>query len=614
MTIPNLTTANTFSEWMNDTQQLIALMNALIDGPQVNANSHLVLSKLSVANLILTGALSGLNTAMVMEAASNLYFTAARVRANVSNTGPVTYDATNGIFGFANSGVTANSYGNGTSVLAMTVDQYGRVTALANTNVLTPVAKNHNLISTRRIVNFVEGANIAITVVDDAANDQANVILSGLWGGGPNPLGFTVFRVRDTTIAANTNTANFFSGAGVNIVGVYDSSGSGEVELYFYANNAYEHANGAFSAANAAQLAVNANTTNANIRSKFSNVAAVTYDQTNGIFGHANSGVTATGYGSATEVPVVVVNAQGHVTGVTNTAITYTGARSVLSNTAPVRYEPSTGVISHADSGVTATGYGSTTQVPVLVVNASGHVTAVTNTAISYTGARSVLSATSPISYNSGTGDFSHATSGVSATGYGSDVLIPVFVVNASGHVTSVTNTTIRSASTGQTGIVQLTDSTSSSSTTTAATPNSVKTVQDALTTHAATHGTMAQQNATNVNITGGTIANTSVSATRVAEEWNQYSPTSGQSFGVDWAKGGSNITNNGVNTISFSNIPSGLAGHMVKVSNLNNTTFPAAVTWGLGGKPSVAGEAIISLITYNGGTTVYASVVWRAV
>jgi hypothetical protein len=43
-----------------------------------------------------------------------------------------------------------------------------------------------------------------------------------------------------------------------------------------------------------------------------------------------------------------------------------------------------------------------------------------------------------------------------------------------------------------------------------------------------------------------------------------------------------------------------------------NSTTFPAAVTWGLGGKPSIAGKALISLVTLDGGTTVYAGVIWR--
>jgi hypothetical protein len=66
-----------------------------------------------------------------------------------------------------------------------------------------------------------------------------------------------------------------------------------------------------------------------------------------------------------------------------NTAI-YTAAqiRANISNTTPIRYDSSTGIVSHADSGVVATGHGDAATVPKFIVNATGHVTSVTNTAI----------------------------------------------------------------------------------------------------------------------------------------------------------------------------------------------------------------------------------------
>ena len=85
--------------------------------------------------------------------------------------------------------------------------------------------------------------------------------------------------------------------------------------------------------------------------------------------------------------------------------------------------------------------------------------------------------------------------SGVSATGYGDSVSIPTFVVDAKGRLTSVTNTSIRSSSTSQTGIVQLTDAVDSTSTTTAATPNSVKSAYDLAST-ANTNAATAQSTA----------------------------------------------------------------------------------------------------------------------
>jgi hypothetical protein len=71
------------------------------------------------------------------------------------------------------------------------------------------------------------------------------------------------------------------------------------------------------------------------------------------------------------------------------------------------------------------------------------------------------------------------ADTGVTAGTYGSTIIIPVTTVDSQGRITLATNNTIRSATTSQTGVVQLTDSISSTSTTTAATPSSVKSAYD---------------------------------------------------------------------------------------------------------------------------------------
>jgi hypothetical protein len=132
--------------------------------------------------------------------------------------------------------------------------------------------------------------------------------------------------------------------------------------------------------------------------------------------------------------------------------------------------------------------------------------------------------------------------------------------------------------------------------------------------------GTMASQAASSVAITGGAF-NGTVGATtpaeglftRASEQFNTYTPGSGASQALDWAKGGSTLTNSGSNTVSFSNVPaSRVATHALYCTAFNSTTFPAAVTWGLGGKPSIAGKAVVSLVTYDGGTTVFAGIMWR--
>jgi hypothetical protein len=72
------------------------------------------------------------------------------------------------------------------------------------------------------------------------------------------------------------------------------------------------------------------------------------------------------------------------------------------------------------------------------------------------------------------------ANSGVSAGSYGTNIAIPVVTVNAQGIVTNVSTVTPRSATTSQTGVVQLNNTISSTSTTQAATANAVKTANDA--------------------------------------------------------------------------------------------------------------------------------------
>lgn len=135
--------------------------------------------------------------------------------------------------------------------------------------------------------------------------------------------------------------------------------------------------------------------------------------------------------------------------------------------------------------------------------------------------------------------------------------------------------------------------------------------------------GSMSTQSHTNIDADGGTIdgvtiggaARCPLNATRVNEDHGALAPALNAGVTVDWSKGSTKITNNGTNVITFSNVPGGgLGGHVVDCSNLNSTTFPAAVDWGLGGKPSVAGRAVISLITNDGGAKVFATLMWRAV
>lgn len=259
----------------------------------------------------------------------------------------------------------------------------------------------------------------------------------------PAPIVVQVKGGKTTTISSPSGSATrLVELSDVNTANVID----GEVLTYVAANGDFEflpqasasatdqfardQANAAFNQANTANVtgqaafdkANGAIYTAAQIRANLSNTAPVNYDSTTGIISHADSGVTATTYGNTTFVPTITVDAKGHITSITNTAIDlppstdefaraqanaaynkantanvtgqaafdkangaiYTAAqiRANLSNTAPINYDPSTGIISHAGSGATASGYGDAATVAKVVVDSNGHVTSVTNTTI----------------------------------------------------------------------------------------------------------------------------------------------------------------------------------------------------------------------------------------
>ena len=141
-----------------------------------------------------------------------------------------------------------------------------------------------------------------------------------------------------------------------------------------------------------------------------------------------------------------------------------------------------------ATSGVTASTYGGAGTVPVYTVDTYGRLTSASNVAIAgsltgitgvgtistgtwqgssisttYTDAKlTSVSATSPIATSASTGaiTLSHASSGVTAATYGSAGIVPVYTVNATGHITSASNVTIGGSLTGITGVGTITTGT----------------------------------------------------------------------------------------------------------------------------------------------------------
>ena len=154
--------------------------------------------------------------------------------------------------------------------------------------------------------------------------------------------------------------------------------------------------------------------------------------------------------------------------------------------------------------------------------------------------------------------------SGVTASGYGDSISVPTFVVDAKGRLTSASNTSIRSGTTSQTGVVQLQDSVISTSTSNAATPASVKTAYDLANTaninavNSGTYANAAFDKANSANVlaqSGYNQANTATSTSGLAythangafDKANSATTTVGLSY--DHANGAFNQANTATTT-----------------------------------------------------------------
>ena len=251
---------------------------------QANTDFIIATSAYSQANIATSNADAAFARANAAYSNANTaIYTAAQIRANLSNTAPVNYDPSTGIISHALSGVVATTYGNTTFVPTITVDDKGHVTSITNTAIALPPSTDE---FARAQANAAYNQANTANVTGQAAFDRANA-------------GFTLATTANTVAASAYNQANIATSN---------------------ADAAFARANAAYSNANTAIY------TAAQIRANISNTAPINYSSVTGDISHALSGAAASGYGDAATVPKVVVDDKGHVTSVVNTAIAISAA------------------------------------------------------------------------------------------------------------------------------------------------------------------------------------------------------------------------------------------------------------------------------------------------
>jgi hypothetical protein len=416
---------------------------------------------------------------------------------NVLNPASQTID-----LGLRYSGVTAGDYGSSTAIPVIHVDAFGRVTNASNSSISTTV----NLLgsdsstgsvsgggtlyfdSNNGVVTTVNASTIKISTPQDiqttASPSFKDLTLTGnLSVGGTYTYSNTlVFQSVDSLIelaANNTGDAvdiGFYGQyGGSNYAGLVRTAGSNFV--LFKGMGA--PTSNTFSTINVGNYGtLRANITGGTVSSLASAInvgdggtGATTFSTGQILVGNgtgalttlANTG-TAGSYGSASYIPVITTDAYGRVSNVSNTAVAIdtsqitTGtlpiARGGTNNTsyttgALLQYNGS-GIVSIANTGVTAGDYGSSSQIPVLNIDAYGRVTSASNTSIQIGTVGT-----------SGTGTIANSitllgTYGVTVTASGNTLNIatpqdlqtsasPTFhgvALNTTGNVTSITYTT----------------------------------------------------------------------------------------------------------------------------------------------------------------------------
>jgi len=347
------------------------------------------------------------------------------------------YTGTNQIdFSLGITGVGATTYGNTTSYPSITVDKFGRITSASNNTISTSLSLSGTsgtgsvaggdtlrFAGTYGVTAKVSGYTVNISTPQDlhttASPTFTNLNVSGnLSVAGTYTYSNTqVFQTVDSLIelAAN-NTGDVVD---IGFYGQYNSSSyAGLVRTagsnFVLFKDVAAPTSNTFSTINVGNYGtLRANITGGTVSSLASAITVgdggtgtTTFTTGQILVGNgsgaltslANTGTAGT-YGSASYIPVITTDAYGRISSVSNTAVavdtsaitsgTLGVSRGGTNNTsyttgALLQYNGS-GIVSIANTGVTAGNYGGSTQIPVLSIDAYGRVVSASNTSVSTT-------------------------------------------------------------------------------------------------------------------------------------------------------------------------------------------------------------------------------------